>query len=142
MSTIIPIVIGVVRNSNGHILLGRRIEPETPEIHDKWNLLGGRIDFGESPEETIVREIKEESGLDIEVIRMLPQVATRFRTKTDGSQYQVLALSFECLVAGGEMDESFSDPGVSTLKFFHPQELPFHNLMAGDDIIIQLALEK
>ncbi len=36
------------------------------DIHDgKWNGLGGKLDFGETPEEGVIREVKEESGLVI-----------------------------------------------------------------------------
>jgi 8-oxo-dGTP pyrophosphatase MutT (NUDIX family) len=50
MEQILPIVIGVVLNDDGQVLLGKRHQPEIPEIHGKWNLLGGRVEFGESPE--------------------------------------------------------------------------------------------
>lgn len=142
MTQILPIVIGVVKNDQGEILLGRRYQPEIPDIHGKWNLLGGRIEFGESPEDTIIREIKEECGLDIEVIRMLPKVFTKFRTKSDGTQIQILPISFECLVVGGNLDKNVSDPGVSELKFFHHQSLPLQDLMTGEELIIQLAVDK
>ena len=84
-TVILPIVIGIVRDEAGKLLLGKRHEPETPFVHEKWNFLGGRIEFGESPEETLIREIKEEAGLDVEIIRMIPKVFTKFRTKADGT---------------------------------------------------------
>ena len=37
------------------------------DVHvGKWNGLGGKLDPGESPEECVIREMKEESGLDIQ----------------------------------------------------------------------------
>ena len=140
MSVILPIVIGVVRNHDGYILLGRRHQPEIPDIHNKWNLLGGRIEFGENPEETIVREIKEECGLDVEVVRMLPKIFTRFRTKSDGTQLHILPISYECTVVSGELDSEVSDPGVIELKLFAHDNLPLAELMPGEELIIQLAL--
>lgn len=37
------------------------------DVHEgKWVGLGGKVEAGESPEECVIREVKEESGLDIE----------------------------------------------------------------------------
>ena len=51
-----------VRKNNQTLML-HRIKKEN-DIHEgKWNGLGGKIEPGESPEECIIREVKEESGL-------------------------------------------------------------------------------
>ena len=142
MSVVIPIVIGVVRNSNNQILLGRRYQPEIPEIHGKWNLLGGKVEYGESPEEALRREIREECGLDIQVKRLLPKVVTRYYTKTDQTKFQIVAFCFDSIVINGELDSEILDRGVNELKFFHHQQLPINTLIPGEELIIQLALEK
>lgn len=36
-----------------------------------WDIPGGKIKFGESPYEALFREIKEETGLDVEIIKLL-----------------------------------------------------------------------
>jgi 8-oxo-dGTP diphosphatase len=39
---------------------------KTEDIHEgKWNGLGGKMNLGETPEECVIREVKEESGLDL-----------------------------------------------------------------------------
>ena len=45
-----------------------RIKKEGDIHKDKWNGLGGKMEPGESPEECAVREIKEESGYDINTL--------------------------------------------------------------------------
>lgn len=40
-----------------------RVKKENDMHEGKWNGLGGKIEFGETPEENAIREIKEESGL-------------------------------------------------------------------------------
>lgn len=138
---ILPIVIGVIRDSEGRLLLGRRHEPETPFVHDKWNFLGGRVEFGELPEETLVREIKEESGLEIEIVRMIPKIFTKFRTKADGTKMHIVPITFECLVTGGTMHDPIPDPGVSELRFFHPQEIFHDDLIDGEHAILEIILK-
>ena len=46
-------------------LMLHRVKKENDMHEGKWNGLGGKIENGESPEECIIREVKEESGLKI-----------------------------------------------------------------------------
>lgn len=142
MSTILPIVIGVVFDDQGKVLMGKRNQPSYPNSHGKWNLLGGRIEYGETPEEAVVREIKEECGLDVEVVSMVPRVFTRFHTKSDGTRLQILPVSYLCKVIGGELHDPVQDPGVSELKFFEYDSIDPKELIEETELtIIQLAIE-
>ncbi len=50
---------------NGHTLMLHRVK-RANDIHaGKWNGLGGKFEPGESPEECVIREVGEESGLEI-----------------------------------------------------------------------------
>ena len=143
MSLIFPVVIGVVRNSNGNILLSKRHQPEIPNIHGKWNLLGGKLEFGETPEQALVREVKEESGLDIEVIKVIPKIFTRIFNKNDGSKFQIVTINYECMVVGGILHDPVQDKRVSELRFFEYSEIDPSELIEETELtIIQLALEK
>ena len=53
----------VTRNDKTLMLLRNKKENDMHE--GKWNGLGGKLDPGESPEECVIREVKEESGLMI-----------------------------------------------------------------------------
>lgn len=53
-----------VRN-NGNTLMLYRNKKENDVHEGKWNGLGGKVENGETPEECVIREVKEESGLDI-----------------------------------------------------------------------------
>lgn len=61
-STEIKLGVGVfVQDRDGRVLIEKRSDCEM------WGLLGGRVDSGESLREAVIREIKEESGLDVVV---------------------------------------------------------------------------
>jgi len=47
-----------------------RISKELPRWQGQWTLPGGGIDFGERPEDAVVREIEEETGLNVNVGRV------------------------------------------------------------------------
>lgn len=54
------------------VLLARRNEPAIPKIHGKWELPGGKVEFGEDPARTCEREIFEETGVTANAGEMLP----------------------------------------------------------------------
>ena len=60
------IVKSLVVNKQGRILFVKREREWHKEAHNKWELPGGKVDFGEHPEETAVREAKEEAGVEID----------------------------------------------------------------------------
>lgn len=55
---------GIVFDENNRILLVHRTDCNL------WNLPGGRLESGEAPWEGVIREIKEETGFEAEVIRI------------------------------------------------------------------------
>ena len=58
----------VVFHSDGRVLLIRRGKPPAMGT---WSLPGGRMEPGETPEETAVREVREETGLVVTFVRYL-----------------------------------------------------------------------
>ena len=55
----------VIDKKKNRTLMLHRVK-KVNDVHEgKWNGLGGKLEIGESPEECVIREIKEESGLSI-----------------------------------------------------------------------------
>ena len=54
---------------NGKYLMLHRVKKENDANHDKWVGIGGKFEDGESPEECILRETKEETGLTLTAYR-------------------------------------------------------------------------
>ncbi len=54
----------------GHLLAARRSAP--PELAGRWELPGGKVEPGEAPEDALVRELREELGVDAEPVARIP----------------------------------------------------------------------
>lgn len=61
----------IILNEKGEVLLMKRGKKCKNEI-GAWALIGGALDFGETLRDGIVREVKEETGLTVEVTKQFP----------------------------------------------------------------------
>ena len=119
----ITIVVGLITNEQGEIFLTKRDEPGNAAAHGKWEFPGGGVDFGEDPLEALKREVREETGFEVEPLRLLSRVYTNI---WDNS-FQVLIIAYECKILSGAfkaMDpEILSDrpsPYPYLLQRLHP----------------------
>jgi 8-oxo-dGTP diphosphatase len=55
----------ILENDNGEFLLYLRDNKPTIPFPDHWDLIGGHVEEGETPEEALVREVKEELDIDL-----------------------------------------------------------------------------
>lgn len=96
---IIFVVKGVIINE-GKVLILKRSEEE--EVGGgTWENVGGKIEFGEELETALMREIREERGLDVRVERIL--YATTFKTSPTR---QIVLLTYLCKTDGKEISIS------------------------------------
>lgn len=58
-----------IHNDRGQTLLIHRVKKENDLNHDKWIGVGGKFEDKESPEECLLREVKEETGLTLTAYR-------------------------------------------------------------------------
>lgn len=112
------------------ILLAKR---NTIPFRGYWALPGGRAEQGETIEQTIVREVKEETGLDVTVVRKIGEYHEQ--GLQDGVEYDYYPACFLVKVVGGELRKQKGE--IQELHSFSPEDVPeklafVHNQMIAD----------
>jgi len=114
---------------NGKYLMLHRVKKENDANHDKWIGIGGKFEDGESPEECILRETKEETGLTLTAYRyrgIVTFVSDKWET-----EYMHL---FTATGFSGEIIDC--DEGV--LEWISKERLAAIPKWQGDDIFLRL----
>ena len=105
---------GIVRDGAGRILLIRRADDSSVDP-GCWDLPGGKLDYGETLAEALVREAREETGLTIAVGR---PVHTCHFTK---EPFWVTCVTFACELEGGDVHLSSEHREFAWIE---PAEIP------------------
>ena len=99
---------GVVFNEDAILLVRERAD-------GKWTLPGGWVDVNESPSESVVREVFEESGYQAKALKLLA-CYDRNRHPHPPHPYHVYKLFFHCEILGGSPSTSYETDGVDFFK--------------------------
>lgn len=62
---VLPFVVARIKNSKDHVLIGQLPNLQRKPYPALWDLPGGKLEAGESPEDGIKRELKEELGVEV-----------------------------------------------------------------------------
>ena len=117
-----------IENEKGDLLLAQE------SVDGKWTIPGGWADIGETPLECVVKEVKEETGLEAEVIRLLAIYDKRCHPHPPRPHY-VYKLIFLCRAKGGVLNPGFDMKGA---RFFSWDQLP----ELSEDRILSSQLEQ
>lgn len=118
------IVAAAVVVDNGRVLLTKRAEGQ--HLAGLWEFPGGKLESGESPEEALVRECREECGIEIAVAEILDATFHRYPEKN------VLLLFYRCSLVSGEVRHLH----VADHAWVEPKELGRYEFPPADVRVI------
>ena len=107
------------------ILLAQRYKPESPAAHLKWELPGGKVEVGETPQRALIREIKEELNTTINIIRLLPHV------QSNTFIHHCIVLAFECFLAEDALPPMPSVVAIEKIRWVPVKEAQQLDLLPG-----------
>jgi len=131
-----PIVgVGAVVVDEGRVLLVRRgSEP----LKGKWSLPGGMLEVGESLHQGVVREVEEETGLQVEPIELIELLDRIVRDGDPGDErvrYHYVIADYLCRVVGGSL-KAASD--AEAVRWVERSEWNSHSALALDPITVRV----
>jgi ADP-ribose pyrophosphatase YjhB (NUDIX family) len=134
-NSVVPSVTVAIRDREGRILLIHKID------NDLWALPGGGHDAGERITETAVREVREETGLDVEVVRLIGTYTdpNHVMAYDDGEVRQQFSLCFEGRWIGGLPREDGTE--TKAVRWVEPSELDGLNIHPSMRLRIEHALD-
>ncbi len=118
------LVTAAVIFEKGKVLITRR--PDHKAQGGLWEFPGGKIDPGESPEESLRREIREELDAEIRVIEIFEVVHYRY------DWGPVLILAYSCQL----LTKTLRDIGVAEHRWVHPHDLSEFDILPADQPIL------
>ncbi len=112
-----PIVgVGAVVIRDGQVLLVQRAQEP---LSGKWTLPGGAVELGETLEEAVVRELREETGLEVRVLELVEAFERISRDESDRPRYHYVLLDYLCVPVSGDL---LAGSDVSAAEWVRPEE--------------------
>lgn len=134
-NSVVPSVVAVVEDAEGRVLLIHKTD------NNLWALPGGGHEIGETIAETVVREVKEETGYDVEVEAITGTYTDpgHVMAYDDGEVRQQFSIAFRARLLGGEAQTSSESREVVWLA---PDEIDKLDMHPSMRMRLQHALER
>jgi 8-oxo-dGTP diphosphatase len=73
MRLFLPVVLALIQDKNKFLLTLRSGEAKDARFAGHWQIPGGELKFDEDVEAAAIREVKEETGLTVEIVHLVPK---------------------------------------------------------------------
>lgn len=124
LSRPVPVVRLIVRDDEGKVLILRRAR--TAYADGAWCLPGGKVDYGETVEQSVAKELREETSLVCESLRFL---FYQDSLPPRPGEMHCINLYFECRVSG----HLVTNPESSEARWIGPDEAGGHEIAFRND---------
>ena len=115
-------------------LMIHRVKKKHDVNKDKWIGIGGKFERGESPEDCILRETKEETGLTLTSYRLRGVLTFVYNDDDDEMEYIFL-------YTADDFTGELADCNEGTLEWVPKEQIDSLNLWEGDKIFLKLLQE-
>lgn len=120
-----------IEKEDAYLML-HRVTKKNDENRDKWIGVGGHFEAGESPEDCLLREVKEETGLTLTEYRFRGLVT--FVSDQWGTEYM-------CLYTASGYEGTMMDCNEGKLEWVPKDQIEALNLWEGDKVFFRLLNE-
>jgi 8-oxo-dGTP diphosphatase len=125
----VEVVAGIILDERGRIFCVQRGESSKPYISKKWEFPGGKLEAGETRDEALIRELKEELKIDVVPIEF---VTTIDHTYPD---FRLIMHAFKCRILNNKEPELTEH---LQLKWLSPSDLDVLDWAAADVPIVEV----
>ncbi len=126
-----PVILALIKKDNKY-LLTRRVD-DNKDYDNKWQIPGGSLEFAETIEEGLRREVREELGVEIDNLQMIPQIDISVR-----GSWQGLFIVFVCTMRN-KNQSIYLNEEASEYGWFTKQEALKLTLLRGCDEMLEEA---
>lgn len=130
---------GILFDKENRVLIDNRKEEILDVADGKWEIPGGKIEFGESPEEAVKRELLEETGYNVKVNAIIPYSNVSMWDYSDYKQHTVIFF-YTCELED-EKHIEIQDNRINAYKWISEDELSDYNFLPGNKEAIQIAIK-
>ncbi len=127
-------VLGLALNQHRQYLITLRHDPDFPPAHNKWQVPGGGIEIGETPEQALARELKEELNIEFRILFPYPIAKTQTWNRASGTHHITLLCY---LIDIGTQTPKLDHAENTKYRWIMPEEInQLHILPLTDDFVL------